>query len=357
MKNNNNNLSKIKLGASEKIALISNLSTMLSAGIPILDAVTNLQEDAKGNQKKVLDTLSEDLTQGHQVNYTFSKFPNIFDKVMVNVVRASETAGTLDITLQDLRENIKKQNEFNDKIKSAMMYPVFIITLFFLVLIMMLIVVIPKIATVFKSLKIPLPLPTQLMITVSDFMTKNTLTFLLGVGIFVLILFYLFTQKRNWLLNILFSLPGVSSLVKLIDVTQFTRSLYLLLNSGISIVQALALTEDIAMRKQTRKVIEDSKNMILGGKTFSEGLRSAKGYFPIIMIKLVETGEKTGTLDKSLNDIAEYFDYEVSNKLKTLTALLEPIMLVGVGIAVGGMMVAIIGPIYGLISQVGNVKH
>jgi type II secretory pathway component PulF len=154
---------------------------------------------------------------------------------------------------------------------------------------------------------------------------------------------------------VLYSLPLVSDLIKLIDVTQFSRSLYLLLNSGLSIVAALELTEDIAMRRQTRKLIEASKSMILGGKTFSEGLRTGKGYFPMIMIKLVETGERTGTLDKSLNDIAEYFDYEVTNKLKTLTALLEPVMLVVVGICVGAMMIAIIAPIYSLISQVGNV--
>jgi type II secretory pathway component PulF len=345
----------VRLSSSEKIALISNLSTMLSAGIPILDAVSNLLEDAKGNQKKILDTLRDDLTQGHQVNYTLARYPNVFDKVTVNVVKASETAGTLDVILKDLRENLRKQNEFNDKVKSALLYPIFIVSVFALVLIINLVFVIPKVATVFKSLKVPLPLPTQILIFISDLVVKNTIPFLFGIGIIVLSIIYLFTQKRSFLLNLLYSLPLVSDLVKLIDVTQFSRSLYLLLNSGLSIVSALELTEDIAMRTKTRKVIEASKSMILGGKTFSEGLRTGKGYFPVIMIKLIETGEKTGTLDKSLSDIAEYFDYEVTNRLKTLTALLEPVMLVVVGICVGAMMIAIIAPIYGLISQVGNV--
>ena len=347
----------VRLSSSEKIALISNLSTMLSAGIPILDAVSNLLEDAKGNQKKILDALRDDLTQGHQVNYTLARFPNVFDKVTVSVVRASETAGTLDVILKDLRESLRKQNEFNDKIKSALLYPIFIISLFVIVLIIQLVFVIPKVSTVFKSLKVPLPLPTQILIFGSDLVVKNTIPFLFALGIIILILIYLFTQKRSLILNMIYSLPLVSVLIKLIDVTQFTRSLYLLLNSGLSIVAALALTEDIAMRRQTRKIIEASKNMILGGKTFSDGLRTGKGYFPSIMIKLIETGEKTGTLDKSLNDIAEYFDYEVTNRLKTLTALLEPIMLVVVGICVGAMMIAIIAPIYGLISQVGNVHR
>jgi type II secretory pathway component PulF len=346
----------VRLSASEKISLISNLSTMLTAGIPILDAVSNLLEDAKGNQKKILDTLREDLTQGHQINYTLAKFPAVFDRVTVNVIRASETAGTLDVTLKDLRENLIEQNEFSNKIKAALLYPIFIIAVFILVLLVNLIFVLPKIAIVFKSLKVDLPLPTRILIFVSDLITKNTTPFLFGTGIFILFIVYLFTQKRDWILNLIYKLPGVSNLVKLIDVTQLTRSLYLLLNSGLSIVAALDLASDIAMRKETRRVIENSKNMILSGKTFAEGLRSGKGYLPAMMVKLVETGEKTGTLDKSLSDIAEYFDYEVDNTLKTLTALLEPVMLVLVGIVVGGMMIAIIGPIYGLISQVGTVR-
>lgn len=343
---------KIKLSAAEKIALISNLATMLSAGIPILEAVSNLMEDSKGNIKKVLETLSEDLTQGHQVNYSMAKFSNVFDKVTVNVVKASEEAGTLDVTLKDLRDNLRKQNEFSDTVRSALMYPMFIMGVFVLVLLVNLIFVVPKIATVFKNLKVPLPLPTQIMVGLSDFMTKNTSLFLLILGGIILFIIYMFSQKRNFLLNILYSLPGVSELVKLIDITQLSRSMYLLLTSGISIIAALELAEDIVMRTETKKMVIKSKELILSGKTFSEGLRTAKNYVPTIMIKLVETGEKTGTLDKSMQDISEYYDYQVSNSLKSLTAMLEPIMLVVVGLVVGGMMISIIAPIYGLISNV-----
>lgn len=350
------NFNNVSLSQSEKISFISNLSTMLSSGIPILDAVTNLLDDAKGNQKKLLETLRDDLTQGHQVNYTFARFPKIFDKVMVNVVRASEMAGTLDVTLKDLRDDIRKQTEFNDKIRSALIYPVFIVLVFFMVLFVNLVYVIPKIGVVFTNLKVPLPLPTKILIFLSDIVTKNTIPFLFGTAAFIAIMVYLFTQKRSFFMNIFYSLPGVSDLVKLIDVTRFSRSLHLLLRSGLSIVRALELTEDIVSSKKTRQIIEKSKELILSGKTFSDGLRTGKGYLPSIMIKLIETGEKTGTLDKSLSDISEYFDYEVSNMLKTLTALLEPVMLVFVGIVVGGMMLALIAPIYGLISQVGTAR-
>ncbi|HKB88062.1 MAG TPA: type II secretion system F family protein [Patescibacteria group bacterium] len=342
----------VKLSQGDKIALISNLSTMLSAGIPILDAVNNLLEDSKGGNKKVLETLRDDLTQGHQVNFTLAKFSNVFDRVTVNVIKASEEAGTLDITLKDLKANLQKQNEFNDKVRSALVYPIFIVAVFVLVLLVQLIYVIPKIAQVFKNLRVPLPLPTKILIAASDFMLHNTLTFLFALAAIVLFFIFLFTKKKNFVLNIFYSMPGISGLVKLIDLTRFSRSLHLLLSSGISIIAALDLTSDIVVRTQTQKIIIKSREMILSGKTFSDGLRIAKGYIPVIMIKLVETGERTGSLDKSLQDISEYFDYQVSNTLKTLTALLEPIMLVVIGVMVGGMMISIIAPIYGLISQV-----
>lgn len=346
---------KVKLNSSEKIELIGNLSTMLSAGIPILDAVRSMSEDAKGGVKAILDTLMQDITEGKHVYMSLAKFPQVFDKVTVNVVKASEEAGTLDVTLKDLRESIKKQNEFNDKIRSALIYPAFIAVLFFLILIINLVYVIPKIAGVFKNLKIELPVPTKILIFISDLMLGHTYQFLGGVAVFVFLMYLLFTKKRNFILNIIYSLPVVSELVKLIDLTRLTRSLHLLLYSGIPITEALELSGDVASRSMTIKVIENSKSMVLSGKPFSEGLKSYKGYIPSLMIKLVEAGEKTGSLDKSLQDVSEYFDYQVTKTLATLTALLEPIMLVVVGLVVGGLMMSIIAPIYGLISQVGKM--
>ena len=347
---------KVKLSNSDKIGLISNLSTMLSAGIPILDAVKSMEEDSKGGTKIVLDTMMEDITQGKHIFVSLEKFPRVFDKVTVSVVKASEEAGTLEVTLKDLRESLRKQNEFNDKIRSALIYPMFIIVLFFLVLLVNLIYVMPKIAQVFKNLRVTLPLPTKILIFMSDLMLKYTYPFLGGLAITGIILYFLFTKKRNAILNIIYSLPLISELVKLIDLTRFTRSLHLLLNAGIPINGALELAEDVAARRDTVKIIRKSKELVLGGKPFSEGLRTGKGYIPSLMIKLIEAGEKTGTLDKSLQDISEYFDYQVTRTLATLTALLEPIMLVLVGIVVGALMISIIAPIYGLISQVGNMR-
>lgn len=348
------NTEKLTLGNTEKLGLIGSMATMLSAGIPILEVVNSLKEDVKGSQLIILNTMTEDLMQGKRVHQTMAKFPRVFDKVTVNVIKASEEAGTLDVTLKDLRVTLQKDIEFIDKVKSALIYPVFIVVLFVAVLFLMLIVVIPKISTVFARLRVELPLPTKILIFMSTALIEHTIelfavTALLAAGLVVL-----YKQKRELVTEVFFSLPLIKELVKQIDITRFARSLHLLLSSGLPITAALELTESVVVRKSTSKIIAASRDMVYAGKSLSEGFRAAKGYIPTIMIKLMEAGEKTGSLDKSMEDISEYFDYQVTNTLKTVVALLEPIMLVVVGVAVGGMMVAIIAPMYGLISQVGG---
>lgn len=346
------NYNNLTLANNDKLGLIGNLSTMLSAGIPILESVNSLLEDSKGNTQKVLIALRDDLSQGKRVYASFSRFPAIFDKVTVNIIRASEEAGTLDVTLKDLRQNIQKEIEFSDKIKSAMIYPLFIMVVFLGVLLLVLIVAVPKIATVFQSLKIDLPLPTKILIFLSHVLLTYTIQLVVGLVLITVGFVFLFRRKRNAVLNLLFSLPLISELVKQIDLTRFTRSLSLLLFSGLPITMALELSIDVVNKKETARIISNARDLVLVGKTMSSAFRQSKGYIPTIVIKLMEAGERTGSLDKSLQDISEHLDYEVSNTLKTLTALLEPLMLVLVGVVVGGMMFSIIAPIYGLVSQI-----
>ncbi len=341
------------LSSGDKIALISNLYTMLNAGIPILEVVDSLLEDSKGSQKKLLQTMRQDLGQGQHMYITFAKFPKIFDKVTVSIIKSSEESGTLDTALEDLKINIRKQIEFDDKIRSALIYPAFILVVFVLVMLVILVVVIPKISTVFSQLNVTLPLPTKIMIFLSNALVTYTLP-IAGVAIVLIAAFiYLFKQYKMIFVRAMTSLPLVSLLTQQIDLTRFTRSLYLLLNAGLPITVALELTQDVVIKKNISNAIKHAKNYVYSGKKLSEGFKDSKKVIPPIMIKIIEAGERSGSLDKSMLDVSEYLDYQVSNTLKTLTALIEPIMLVGVGILVGGMMMSIIAPIYQLIGQVG----
>ncbi|QQS44552.1 type II secretion system F family protein [Candidatus Roizmanbacteria bacterium] len=344
---------KLSLQTKDKIALFDNLSTMLAAGISILEAVDSLLEDSKGNQKKLLSELRQDLTQGKQVYASFARFPNTFDKVTVNIIRASEEAGTLDVALKDIKKHVQNEMEFLDKIRSAMIYPIVIMVVFFLVMLLILIFVMPKLASVFGRMDVELPLPTKILMFMSDLIIHNTLALIVGVVLLILGFIVLYIKKRAFVLRIFFSFPLISGLIKQIDIARFTRSMALLLSSGLTITNALELCEEIVWRRDMQKLVAHTQKSVLSGKRFAEGIRDGKGLVPMIVIKLVEAGEKTGSLDKAMQDVSEHMDYEVQRSLNTLTTLLEPVMLLFIGVVVGGMMLSIIAPIYSLIGQVG----
>lgn len=346
--------SSLRLSANEKIEFFSNMYTMLKAGIPILNGVESLLEDSKGNIHKVFSAVREDLLAGRRVYLSLSKFPESFDKVTVNLIKAAEEAGTLEATLADIKKNTQAEMEFSDKVRSALTYPAFVFVLFIGVMGVMLFVVMPKISQVFSRLKVTIPLPTKILIATSSFITSHTLEVAVGLALAIVLLVVLYNKKRRFLLSILFHLPVVSALYKKVDIVRFSRSMGLLLSSGIPIVNALELSVEVVNRKDLRNLLENSKKMVYAGKQFSEGLRAQKGVIPTIVVKLIELGESSGSLDRAMADVTEYMDYEVSKNLKTLTTLLEPIMLVIVGGMVGGMMMSIISPMYSMIGQVSN---
>jgi type II secretory pathway component PulF len=344
----------VTLSYNDKIGLLGNFSTMLAAGISILESVDSLLEDAKGNQKKVLQALREDLVQGKHVYVCFSRFPQVFDKVTINIIKAAEEAGTLDVTLVDIKGHIQKEMEFLDKVRAAMIYPMMIFVVFVGVMLGILIFVIPRMASVFTRMKVELPLPTKIMITVSDFILNNYVGILITIAIAIISLIFIYKKKKSILTNILFSMPLINNLIKEMDITRFAQSMSLLLRSGLTITQALELCQEIVWRRDVSALIKHTHTVVMSGKRVSEGLRNGKGIVPIILIKIIEAGEKTGSLDKSLADIGEYMDYQVTRTLATLTSLLEPVMLIFIGVIVGGMMMSIIAPIYGMIGQINR---
>jgi len=344
----------IRLSSSDTLTMIGTFSTMMNAGIPILETVDSLLEDARGNTKKILISIREDLIQGKPLHVCFSKFPLAFDKVSVNIIKASEEAGTLHIVLKDLRDQIQKDMEFTDNVKSALMYPFIVLIVFLAVLLIILVVVIPKISTVFLQLRVDLPLPTRVLIFASNAILHNLILLLialLGIGFGI---HFLFRIQRKFILHLLYTLPFVSTIIKGIDLTRFFRSMYLLLNSGVIITSALELAKDVVIRQDIAKSIGYAQESVLAGRRLSEALKERKDIFSGTTIKIVEAGERTGTLDKSMGDISNDMDYQVAKMLKTSITLLEPLMLIFMSILVGGMMISIIAPIYGLVSSIGG---
>jgi type II secretory pathway component PulF len=167
-------------------------------------------------------------------------------------------------------------------------------------------------------------------------------------------IYFLYKTKKKALIQFIFSLPLISGLIQKIDLTRLTRSLHMLLSSGVNISYSLELVEDVVINKNIMAMIIYAEENVASGKSLGSAFRKYKKYVPPLIIRVIEAGEKSGHLDKSLLETSEYLDYEVSLSLKSFTALLEPIMIVFIGILVGGMMLSIIAPMYGLISQVGG---
>lgn len=344
----------MNLSANEKLTLISELATLLSSGIPISDAIASLQLGSKGNVKKLLEVLAEDVNEGHSISDSFQKFPRVFDPVTISLLRAGEKSGNLEVTLKDIKSNISKDIEFNSKIAAALAYPTTIFVVFGAVLLLIMTFVIPRIAKVFANLRINLPLPTKILISVSGLVMNYYPYIILGIVVLIILIAILLKYQRRGILNIFFTLPIVSGIVIKIDLARFTRNLSILLKSGIPIVEALELSEKIVNKSDMYKMIIYSKDTITKGGTFSEGLIKFNYIIPSTMIKIIQAGEKSGKLESSLNELSEYFDIKVTNSLKTATTLIEPILLVVIGVLVGGVMLAIISPIYGLIGQIGG---
>lgn len=344
------------LSGQEKIGFIYNMATMLSSGIPILEVVESLLEDAKGNTKKLLSILRADLQEGAQVHSSFAKFPLVFDTITISIIKASEQAGTLDVALNDIRTNLQKDIEFQDKIRAALIYPALIAVVFSGVMAVILFFVIPKLADVFNKTNIALPVTTKFLFSLSTFLNNNALVVGVCAVILIFLIILVFKFKKRDMLNLLTGLPGIKGLTRQIDLTRFSRSLYLLLSSGITITQALELTQKVVLRREVANVIKKCLEMVLAGKYVSEGFKKHRSVVPGIVIKITEAGERSGTLDKSMKDISEYLEFQTSSTLRTLTASIEPIMLIIVGVLIGGMMVSIIAPMYSIISQVGSSR-
>ena len=345
-------MKNITLSANEKLTLIGNLATLLSAGIPIMEAVDSILADSKGSAKIVLTALKSDLAQGLPISATFAKFPKSFDPVIVNLVKAAEEAGNLETTLKDLTVTIEKDIEFAGKIKAALVYPVLVVIVFMAVILVILTFVVPRIASVFTKLKITLPLATKILIATSNIFLSYTPFIIVGFLTLAVGLILLYKTKKKLFVRFLTSLPLMSKLARQIDLTRFTRSMALLLTSGIPITEAIALSAEVIYKKEIAKIVENCQQGVAAGKKFSEGLKTNKKIIPPMMILVSEAGERSGTLEKSMTDLAVHFDNQVADSLKTLATLFEPILLIIVGLLVGGVMLAIISPIYGLIGQI-----
>ncbi|MGA0919897.1 MAG: type II secretion system F family protein [Gemmatimonadaceae bacterium] len=329
-------------------------STMINAGLPIVQALDIL---AKQTQNPVLQAVTRqvvfDVESGRTVAEALAKHPNAFSELYVNMVAAGEAGGILDTILLRLATFLEKNDALLRKVRSAMIYPAVILTIAIGAVAVLLVFVIPTFQGMFASVGAALPLPTRLVIAVSDFLQGFWWMVLGGIAALVVVWrrAYATPSGRRSIDRMLLAAPVVGDLLRKSAVSRFTRTLGTLISSGVSILDGLEITAKTAGNRVVADAILASRASIAGGDTIASPLARSRA-FPPMVISMIAVGEQTGGLDEMLRKIADFYDDEVDTAVSGLLALVEPVMVIALGIVVGGMVVAMYLPIFDLISTV-----
>ncbi len=345
---------KARLPFVEKFTIVETLGIMLAAGIPILDALESIEEDATSNNTKgVVKAIRESVQRGNTLVESFSQFPKIFDDIFLSTIKAGEESGNLDRVLKDLSDDLKQTEELKSDIRGAMFYPAIVMGVLVFVLTILLGFVVPRVANVFERLNIPKPLPTQILLSTALFLKEYYLFVLAFLIIMAILTAFSLSNKdvRTRLFTMFFKLPLFGSILKYLDLSRFSQTLSLLLSAGIPIIKAIETSGGVVINQKTKREIEEIKHKLTQGHGLASSMREYKT-FPTLMTRIVSTGEQTGNLDKVLGEVASHYHTKLSRRVKTIATALEPILIIIVGVIVGAVILAIISPIYQLIGQI-----
>jgi type IV pilus assembly protein PilC len=345
------------ISISEKAAFCRFLATMLRAGLTLPKSIDIIKEDTKNKRmEKILYDLSYEVRKGKSLSSVLSKYKRDFDPVFLTMVKAGEESGTMDKSFDYLAKQLLASHELIEKVKGAMMYPIVIISAMMAVFVIMLVFVLPKLSGVFTQLNVPLPPMTKFILGFGNFVGNNTLVVIIGLLITIIILGLIFyiQSTRQFIINLFLKLPAVKSVTVEVDIARFSRTLSTLLRSGVPIMVALDVSSDILTQPDLKKKAKLFSAGVASGHTLSEIITSGKGVFPSTVIQTIKAGEESGSLEEVLEEMADFYEKEVDYSLKKLTALLEPLIMLVIGVAVGGMVIMMITPIYSLVGGMGK---
>jgi type IV pilus assembly protein PilC len=329
-------------------------STMIDAGLPIAQCLGILSEQSESKVLREVTTLiAKDVQSGLTLADSFRKFPKAFDDLFTNMLAVGESGGVLDVVLQRLSGYIEKAASLKRKVKGAMVYPITIISVAFLVIIFMMIFVIPTFAKMFKGLGAELPLPTRIVMWLSDFVQSYIIFIVLGIAamIWAIKRYYGTDQGSKVIDAFLLKVPVIGTLIQKVAVARFTRTMGTLLSSGVPILEGLLITARSSGNRIVEAAVMQARGAVMAGRTLADPLRTAP-VFPPMVVHMINVGENTGALDAMLSKIADFYDDEVDTAVNALTSLLEPMMIVFLGVVVGGLVVAMYLPIFQMVTLV-----
>lgn len=345
-----------KVKEKDVIIFARQFSTMIDAGLPIIQCMDILQgQQENPTFKKMLKDLKDQVESGSTLADALKRYPQHFDSLFVNMIAAGEAGGILDVILKRLAAYMEKAARLKRKVKGAMVYPAITIAVAVVVVIVIMVFVIPVFQEMFADFGAALPGPTLIVIGISQFIKSKIVWIIVGAILFAIAFKqYYKTDKGSLTIDaMLLKLPVFGLLLRKVAVAKFTRTMGTMLGSGVAILEAL----DIVAKTSGNRIVENAiyavRSGIAEGRTMADPLQ-ASGVFPPMVCQMIAVGESTGALDAMLEKIADFYDEEVDQAVENLTAMIEPVMIIFLGVVVGGLIVAMYLPVFKMAGAVGS---
>jgi type IV pilus assembly protein PilC len=329
-------------------------ATMIAAGLPLVQCLQTLGVQVERKRfQEIIGRVAGDVESGSTLSESMSRFPNVFNELYVNLVAVGETGGVLDSMLSRLSTYLEKAQALRHRVQMAVIYPVLVILVAVLVVTFLMIFVIPIFASFFAKSGVPLPLPTRIVIGVSNAVARYWWLMLLAIGgiWYGFVAWYRTDSGRVTVDSFVLKAPIFGPLMRKIAVARFTRTLSALLGGGVPIIDALRITARTAGNRVVENAVMAARERVTAGQTLGERLKDSK-VFPPMVVQMVVVGEQTGALDTMLGKVADYYEDEVDVAVAGLTSLLEPILIVFLGVVIGGIVIAIYLPIFQVVTLI-----
>jgi len=340
---------------TEKMFFTRNLQVMISAGLPLPKALGILSLQSKSKKlKAALLKIREEIVKGESFSNALSNYPNIFSELFQNMTRVGEEAGNLEEVLKILAQHLEKENELRSKIKGAMIYPLVIICAMVGIGILMLVTVVPQLAQTFSEFEVELPLTTRIVIGLGNFLAQKWYV----VFVFLIFLVFCFWQflktkaGKRMIDSFSLKLPVISPIIKNTNSAYTVRTLSSLIAAGVALPRALEITARTLGNNYYKNALGEAAEKVRKGEKLSDALRIYEDIYPLTVIQMVSVGEETGETSNVLTKLADFFEEEVSNSTKNLASVIEPVIMIIIGAAVGFFAISMIQPMYSILGAI-----
>ena len=346
-----------RISLIEKILMIRNLGVMFSTGLPLVKSFDILSAQTKNKYlKKALTNIKDQINKGENLSDALSKFPDIFSELFVNMIKVGEESGTLDEIFQILSLQLTKEHDLRSKIKNAMIYPSIIVMVMIVVGIIIVTVVLTSLTVFFTSLNVNLPIYTKILLFVGGFLLKQWyLLIVLPISLALIFWLIIRTRQGKWMIDtFLLKAPLISPIIKKSNSAFLIRSLSSLITAGVPLIRSLEISSKIVGNHYFREAIMDAEKKIRKGEKLSSALKPYQNLFPFGVVEMVEVGEETGKTSAILKKLADFYEQEAVNAIEKLSILIEPILIIILGLAVGIFALSIIQPMYSSLKSVNQ---